>query len=194
METTETEPQERPDPDPSTRLRLDSRALRLGPRAVVAVVVVVLLAGGLLAWAPWGDDGPGEAAMATMRSRDAATRAATEALVTLNTSDPRQSRQTLDDWLRLSGGALHRDLGKERARIVRRMRRSGTSMTAKVLETAVSSVDPGAGRATVLGVVEINSTPRRGESTTSVRRFRVLMQHLGSTWRITYLETVKAPS
>lgn len=191
MDTTE-EPVEQVDPaDDPMRLNLDQRAIGVARRAVVTAVLVSAVVLGLLAWSPWTDDLTA-AELDTIQARDDAREAATEALVTFNTVDPSKSRETVDEWLRLSNGALHRDLGRRPAQIAAGMRRKGTSTTATVLETAVSTLDPSAGRATVLGVIEVRTTPRGGKPTVAVRRLRVLMQHIDSKWRITYLETVRS--
>lgn len=193
MDMTEAPPAERTDPveDPP-RLDLDQRALGLARRAVTAAVAATAVVLGLLAWSPWSGDDTTAAEKDAVHARDLATEAATEAVVILNTADPRKGEQTVDDWLEVSSGALHRDLARHPAQIAANIRRKGTATAATVLEPAVAALDPSAGRATVLGVIEVHTTPRHGKPTVAVRRLRVLMQHIHSEWRITYLETVSS--
>ena len=191
--TRETPPAEQVDPaeDPP-RLDFDPHTLGLARRTVTAAVVATAVVLGLLAWSPWSSSGMTEADSDAVRARDLAIEAAAEAAIALNTVDPQKSKQTVGDWLEVSSGALHRDLARHPAQIAADIRRKGTATATKVLETAVSALDPSAGRATVLSVIEVRTTPRDGKPTVAVRRLRMLMQHIDSAWRITYLETVSS--
>jgi Mce-associated membrane protein len=190
--TTEGPPASFSDPATTTNLRLDPGTVSATGRTMLVAVALIVALAGIFLWAPWSG-GADTAAERTMASRDSATKAATEALIAFNTVDPSRAKETVDGWIGLSGGALESKLKPSRTRAVQTMRRGGSS-AAKVLETAVSAVDDAAGLVTVLGVVEIRSTPPRGKTTTAISRFRVLMQRLGTTWRVTYLETVRTTS
>lgn len=154
-----------------------------------------MLLGGLVMWAPWDDSAAGDPAVAdAAHQRDAALAAASEALKAFNTIDHRHMDETVGNWLRLSGGALHRDLGRDRRRIITQAEATGADTTATVLKVAVSAFDSSAGEATVIGALRVQTDPQKGKSGSSLERFRVLVQHVGSTWKITYLEAVKAGS
>lgn len=190
MDTTETGTKAlASDVEPGLTLGLDRQTVTRTRRGVAALAAVILVAVGIAVWAPWSTHND-DAFQQAVRARDGATNAATTALVTLNTIDPARPEETVDAWLRVAGGALESKLQSSRAQAVKSMRR-GPAAEATVLETAVASLNATAGEATVLGVVEIRSTPRKGEPTTAVSRFRVLVQRLGTEWRITYLETVR---
>jgi Mce-associated membrane protein len=181
--------------NPSLGLSLDAATTRLAWQAAAVLAVLTVILAGLLVWAPWQDEPTTDRAAArSMTARDEAVDAATQALVTFNTIDHRHMKSTIDAWLELSGGALHRELTRDRSRITARAVRAASDTTAEVLQTAVAAFDAGAGTATVLGVVKVRTTPPRGKPTTNVARFRVLVQHLDSAWKITYLEGVRVSS
>jgi Mce-associated membrane protein len=180
------------DPAAPEKLQLDDQTVTATRRILVIAVGLLLVLGGLLVWSPWSSS-QDSAAQHLTTARDSATKAASDALIAFNTADPANAGATVDRWIGLSGGALESKLKRNRARAIQTVRRGGDS-TATILETAVSSIDDSAGVATVLSVVEIRSTPRGGKPSTDVSRFRVLMQRLGKTWRITYLETVRTTS
>lgn len=190
--TTEEAEGHAPDTTPAANLQIDGHAATLTRRFVLAALALALALGALAAWKPWSSD-KGSAEQRTVQARDGASEAASRALAALNTVDPHAAEQTVDGWIGRAGGALESKLKKGRTKAIRTMKRGG-STTATVLETAVSALDETAGMATILGVVEIRATPTSGKATTSVSRFRVLMQRLGTDWKITYLETVRTTS
>lgn len=175
-----------------SRLSLDGLRGR-GPRRLAAIVVAVALGAGALAWwAHWQDDaGDGDRAR-IVASREDALQAASGGMVAFNTVDHAHIRETVDGWLEVSAGALHREVRRDRATIVARARKARTDSSAEVLQTAVAGFDEDAGKATVLGVLTIRTAPSKGEATTRTSRFRVLVQRIDSAWKITYLETVGA--
>ncbi|RHW28508.1 hypothetical protein D0Z08_01130 [Nocardioides immobilis] len=147
-------------------------------------------------WAPWKPTSPpaGSASTAAAQARDEAAEAATDALLAFNTIDHARMDETIQRWLEVSGGELRQQVRKDRAGIRARAVRTAADTSATVLETAISSFDHGAGRATVLGVLEVRTQPARGEPTVRVVRFRVLVQHLGSAWKVTFLEALRVPA
>jgi hypothetical protein len=180
------------DPTPAANLQLDGPVVALTRRTALAALALVLAVGGVAIWAPWSGN-EASAERRTIQARNGASEAGSRALAALNTVDADAPEQTVDGWIGLAGGALESKLKQGRTKAIRTMKRGG-SRTATVLETAVSAMDETAGMATILGVVEIQATPPGGKATTSVSRFRVLMQRLGTDWKITYLETVRTTS
>lgn len=176
-------------------LSLDAATARRIWQGLAALVAIVALVSGLLVWAPWQDEPATDRATAkSMTARDGAVEAAAAALVAFNTIDHRHMKRTIDSWLSLTAGTLRRDLSRDRPRITARATKAASDTSAEVLQTALAAFDPGAGTATVLGVVKVRTTTARGKKTTNVARFRVLVQRLDSTWKITYLEGVRVSS
>lgn len=199
MSTTHTQPDEATDGSgPAEQVdppRLSLDGLRLpSPRVLAAgAVAIAVAAGGLLAWSPWDDgSGDGDRAARTVAAREAALDAATEGMLAFNTVDHDQVAATVDSWLEASGGALHREVRRDRSKIAARARKAATDSRAEVVRTAIAAFDAEAGTATVLGVLTIRTDPPRGKDRSRTSRFRVLVQRLDADWKLTYLETVGA--
>jgi Mce-associated membrane protein len=176
-------------------LSLDASTTRRAWQGLAAVLALAAIIGGLLVWAPWeGTRDLTREQARHMSARDEAVAAASAGLVALNTIDHGQMERTIDTWLGLTAGALRRDLTRDRARITKRAAKAGSDSSAETLQTAVAAFDPGAGTATILGVVSIRTTSAKGKTTTNVSRFRVLVQRLDSTWKLTYFEGVRVAS
>lgn len=180
---------------PSVRLTLALPAVPRWWRIVAVATVVAAGLGALVAWTPWQGSPPtGSTPTAATQARDEALDTATEALLAFNTIDHQRMDETIRHWLTVSGGDLHQDVRQDRAEIRKRAVRTRADTTARVIETAISSFDDGAGRATVLGVLEVRTQPADGKPTVRVVRFRVLVQHRGSDWKVTFLEALEVPS
>ena len=179
----------------SGALRIDASTTQRARRGLAAFVALAAIVGGLLIWAPW-DAAPDltRAQARNMSARDEAVAAASAGLVALNTIDHLQMDRTIDSWLALTAGALHRDLTRDRTKITKRAVKAGSDSSAETLQTAVAAFDPNAGTATILGVVSVSTTSAKGKATTNVSRFRVLVQRLDSTWKLTYFEGVRVAS
>lgn len=171
-------------------LRLPSPRARA---ALAGALSLAVAATAVVAWAPWADDSPLDAhAVRVIEDRNEALAAATAGMVTFNTVDHAQVRTTVDAWLEVSAGALHREVRRDRATIASRARRAATDSSAEVVRTAISSFDEEAGKATVLGVLTVRTDPPKGRTRTRTARLRVLVQRIDSTWKLTYLETMGA--
>lgn len=199
-EGTDRAPLPRTHEDDSGRLALGrltvARPAALRRWAIIAAATVVAAGlGALVAWAPWQAPPPaGPASTPAAQARDEALQTATDALLAFNTIDHERMDETIQHWLEVSGGELHQDVRHDRAAIRARAVRTAADTSASVIETAISSFDDAAGRATVLGVLEVRTQPAHGKATRREVRFRVLVQHIGSNWKVTFLEALEVPS
>ncbi|TDQ04894.1 hypothetical protein [Labedaea rhizosphaerae] len=98
-------------------------------------------------------------------ARDGAVAGASTAAPALTTADAADPEGTVDRMTRVATGPLLANLRTQRAHWVSQIRQSGMTATGEVLEVAPSAVDPAAGTATVLVLVEVttsvDSSPRQ---------------------------------
>jgi len=178
---------------------------RLGPPLVAALVLVVLAAG-FLVWSVVGlvsagsdvdrarqdvaaarerlDDLRKDDAIAVRTARDDALTAGSEAVAIMNTLDYRTVDADLDEWERVTTGALHDE-------IVSGREQSGQAVTAaksvtkpKVLFAAVTEVDEPAGTATVLVALRVNVETGGAEPTDKYMRLKGTLTRTGEEWKL----------
>jgi Mce-associated membrane protein len=129
-------------------------------------------------------------ATAIRTARDEALTAGREAVTTMNTLDYRTVEANLDEWERVSTGALHAELvsGREQSRSAVTAAKSVTK--ASVLSSGVTEVDEQAGTASVLVALRVNVVVGGAEPTDKYVRMRGTLSRTGGEWKLDSLEQV----
>ncbi|MEU3765990.1 hypothetical protein AB0E55_13110 [Amycolatopsis keratiniphila] len=136
-------------------------------------------------WDAVHDDGVARATV-----RDEALRVGRQSVAALTTLDYRQAEQGYQNWLNLSGGALHEELARDREGGLGRIGQAKTVTTGRVVDAAVTEVDSGGGTAEVVASVELEVRPEGGEAVTKHNRFRAGLTRTPDGWRVTSLGQV----
>jgi len=160
--------------------------------ALIALLVVGLLVSGWQGWrVATGDE---SVASSSASERDAALASAGDALVRFNTVDYRHMGATLDEWSKVSSGKLHASVLAGRKAVRREVTRARTMASARLLRSALTSFDGGAGTATIAAVLEIRTRTKGGDTKTRATRFAGLVQRTGGTWKLSAMQTMEASS
>ena len=143
----------------------------------VAALVVHLTAGG-------------SSAARLAQLRDEVLLDARQDVVVLNTLDYRSVEQGLRRWSAASTGTLHESLTKVGPATRQHIVSAHKVTTAKVLDAAVTYLDPNAGSASVIASVELHVATPGGPATVKRERLRAEMARVDGTWKVSSLEQV----
>ncbi|GAA3240931.1 hypothetical protein [Actinocorallia longicatena] len=149
-------------------------------RWIARILLVASLA--FLGWAGWtywqagGGDSPAD--------RAAALATGTRAVAVLNTLDHTSPQTSVDQWLAITSGPLHDQLGRDGAKA------STTSATGTVVAAALSSYDGGTRTARLIASVNVELTPAKGAPSVQRQRFEAQVTKVGSDWKLTSLTAV----
>jgi Mce-associated membrane protein len=181
----------------TTRTELDERTRRvLGG----VLVVLLVLAVGMSGWQGWrmASDRNESTSVAGTGDRDAAVKAAGDALLAFNSIDYRRIGPILDDWADLSSGKLHASVTAGRKAVRREVTRSRTVTSARIVRSALTSYDDSAGTASLVAVIAIRTKTAGGSASgwakTKYTRFAGLVQRSGSYWKLSAMQTMEAQS
>lgn len=153
--------------------------------------LLAVLATALAAWFgyTWWDAGRDDG-VARATVREEALQAGRQAVSALTSLDYRQAEQGYQNWLNLSGGALHDELASDRQGGLTRIGQAKTVTTGRVVDAAVTEVDSGGGTAEVIASVELEVRPEGGDAVTKHNRFRAALNRTPDGWRVTSLGQV----
>lgn len=170
----------------TTRAAL-GRPLPGGPlrTAILAVAVVAALAFAATGWfaVSWYRAEHGKSLSLGM-DRDNVVRDAQRSTLTLNTLDYRRVQDGLNLWEQSAAGSLLSQLRANRDTYVRAITDSAAVTTARVLDAAVASLNPGAGTAQALVGVDVTSQAEQGDPSCAHRRVRLDMVRVGNAWKV----------
>lgn len=171
--------------------RTDAASPRRRRAPVVLPAVLALLAAtaaGLAAtsWASAvGDEG-----LAIARARDAVLAQSRNRLVQMNTLDHRRAEECLDRWRQQVTGPLAEEVSRNREGNIEAVRQAGTTTTARVLDAAVTEVDPAAGRAGVIAALQVTVRAEEGEPVTKRSRVRAELTRAEGEWKLSGVHVV----
>ncbi|MFD3562199.1 nuclear transport factor 2 family protein [Streptomyces sp. NPDC058686] len=155
---------------------------------LVSALALVLVAGGVAAWAGWSWYGAAHddsAAYAT--SRDDVLEAGEQAVQNLNTLDHRRLDSGLDLWESSTTGDLHSQLVKGRDEFAAQVKTAKTVSTAKVLSGAVTELDQRAGRARVMVALRVTVRASGQKATDKDSRMLGELIRTGGRWKLSAL-------
>ncbi|HKN53655.1 MAG TPA: hypothetical protein VJX66_14220 [Amycolatopsis sp.] len=151
-------------------------------KPLIAGAVLAVLAAGWTGWSWWRaahDDG-----LARGRERDAVLAAAGPELVTLNTIDYRSAGADVDRWIAAAAGQYGHDLSGDRQLQIDRAVGTKTVSSASLVRAAVTEVDPGAGTARVLAVLDVRVSTGGGAVSPKLNRLTVDFVRGPDGWKV----------
>ncbi|RZQ63289.1 hypothetical protein EWH70_16310 [Amycolatopsis suaedae] len=154
------------------------------------LAVLAALAVAAAAWTGWSWwSASDDAELTVARERDAVVAAATEGLAVLNTMDHRRAQADVARWLEVTTGQLAKDLSGDRELHQRRATDTATVATATVNRTAVAELDPGAGTARLLAVVDVRLSTRGAPPADTRSRLDVQLNRTESGWKVSAVQS-----
>jgi Mce-associated membrane protein len=158
---------------------------------VATAVVLAVLAAMFAAWSGWSwyrasTAGPPPAA----QLRDQVLQAGEQAVQNFNTLDYRKVAAGLALWEQSSTGALHTEISTGRAQFERQIKQTKTITTARILDGALTALNPRAGTASIIVAVQITVTPASGSPVTKQSRLAGTLTKTSSGWKLSQLGQV----
>lgn len=172
----------------------ESMTTRPGPRrwlaepVVAAALVLAILAALFAAWSGWSwyrasTAGPPPDA----QLRDQALQAGEQAVQNFNTLDYRKVAAGLALWEQSSTGPLRAEISKGRAQFEQQIQQTKTITTARILDGALTALNPQAGTASIIVAVQITVTPASGSPVTKQSRLVGTLAKTASGWKLSQL-------
>lgn len=160
-----------------------------GMVAMGALAAVAVLVAAWFGWS-WWSTAHDEAAVRA-DDRDTVLAAAGDALAALNTVDYHDPAPAVDRWIQVTTGELGKTLSGDRQLQLDRARASKTVASARVNQAAVAALDPGAGTARVLVVLDVQLSTGGSPSAPSRARLNASLTRTGGGWKV---DSVQAAS
>ncbi|HET7247977.1 MAG TPA: hypothetical protein VFJ07_24430 [Streptosporangiaceae bacterium] len=158
---------------------------------VATALVLAVLAAGFAAWSGWSlyrasNAGP----PASAQLRDQVLQAGEQAVQNFNTLDYRSVAAGLALWEQSSTGALHNEISAGRSQFTRQIQQTKTVTTARILDGALTALNPKAGTASIMVAVQITVTPASGSPATKQSRLLGTLTRTSSGWKLSALGQV----
>jgi len=164
---------------------------RLSSPLAVTAGVLAVLAAVFAGWAGWSwysaaHDGPPAAA----QLRDQVLQAGEQAVQNFNTLDYRHVAAGLALWEQSSTGPLLSEIRAGSGQFTRQIEQTKTITTARILDGALTALNPRAGTASVIVAVQITVTPAHGSPATKQSRLIGTLTRTSSGWKLSQLGQV----
>jgi Mce-associated membrane protein len=160
-----------------------------GLAAMTALAAVSVLVAAWFGWSWWS------AAQATVvtrgQDRDTVLAAADDALTTLNTVDYHDPGAAVDRWIQVTTGELGKTLSGDRQLQLDRATASRTVASARVNQAAVAALNPDAGTARVIAVLDVQLSTNGAPSVPSRARLNASLTRTDAGWKV---DSVQAAS
>ncbi len=158
---------------------------------VATALALAVLAALFAAWSGWSvyrasNAGPPAAA----QLRDQVLQAGEQGVQNFNTLDYRHVAAGLALWEQSSTGPLHTEIVAGRAQFTRQIEQTKTVTTARILDAALTALNPRAGTASVIVAVQITVTPASGSPVTKQSRLLGTLARTPSGWKLSALGQV----
>jgi Mce-associated membrane protein len=174
----------------STTSKPGARRWLAGPLAATALVLAVLAAL-FAAWSGWSWYRASKAAPpASAQLRDQVLQAGEQAVQNFNTLDYRKVAAGLALWEQSSTGPLHAEIVAGRAQFTRQIEQTKTITTARILDGALTALNPHAGTASIMVAVQITVTPAGGPPATKQSRLLGTLARTPAGWKLSALGQV----
>lgn len=173
----------------SGRARVQGRP-RLGVLVASVLFAVSLVTAGFYG-VSWAIAAHSES-LAFATQRDEALRVGSQAVVNLHTLDRGNLERGLDLWERSTAGPLHQEISRSREEKLAELRKANATSRAEVLDAALTSLDPEAGKAQMIAVVKVTITPQDGKPVTQRARYQTALTREGDEWKLSALGPVQS--
>jgi len=155
---------------------------------VATALVLAVLAALFAAWSGWSwyrasTAGPPPDA----QLRDRVLQAGEQAVQNFNTLDYRKVAAGLALWEQSSTGPLHTEIIKGRTQFEQQIQQTKTITTARILDGALTALNPRAGTASIIVAVQITVTPANGSPVTKQSRLVGTLAKTASGWKLSQL-------
>jgi Mce-associated membrane protein len=160
----------------------------LAEPVVATALVLAVLAALFAAWSGWSwyrasTAGPPPDA----QLRDRVLQAGEQAVQNFNTLDYRKVAAGLALWEQSSTGPLHTEIIKGRTQFEQQIQQTKTITTARILDGALTALNPRAGTASIIVAVQITVTPANGSPVTKQSRLVGTLAKTASGWKLSQL-------
>jgi len=122
--------------------------------------------------------------------RDDALRAGEQAVLNFNTISYRSVGKDLNLWAQSSTGPLHRQIMTGRAAFEQQIRQARTVTTARILDAALTSLNPRARTARIIVALQLTVTPAGGTAVTKQSRLAGELTRTPAGWKLSQLGQV----
>jgi Mce-associated membrane protein len=119
--------------------------------------------------------------------RDEVLQAGEQAVQNFNTLDYRTVGKGLQLWEQSSTGTLHDQVTAGAAQFERQIKQAKTITSGKILDGALTSLNPAAGTATIIVAVQTTVTPPHGTPTVKQSRLAGRLTRTPSGWKLSSL-------
>jgi Mce-associated membrane protein len=124
---------------------------------------------------------------ALARTRDQVLESGQQAVINLNTLDYRNAAAGLQTWLASSTGDLHTQLAHALGTEVKLVQQEQHSTNARILDSAITALDPAGGTATAMFAVDITVTPAKGNPYSEYQAEVAQLAKTTSGWKLSGL-------
>src|SRR6516225_1898262 len=164
---------------------------RVSDPLVATALVLAILAAVFAAWSGWSwyrasNAGPPAGA----QLRDQVLQAGEQAVQNFNTLDYRKVAAGLALWEQSSTGPLHAEIIAGRSQFEHQIQLTKTVTTARILDGALTALNPRAGTASIMVAVQITVTPASGSPVTEQSRLLGTLTRTPSGWKLSALGQV----
>src|SRR5215470_2529956 len=158
---------------------------------VATALVLAILAALFAAWSGWSwhrasTAGPPPDA----QLRDQVLQAGEQVAQNFNTLDYRKVAAGLALWEQSSTGPLHAEIIAGRSQFTQQIQATKTVTTARILDGALTALNPRAGTASIMVAVQITVTPASGSPVTKQSRLLGTLTRTPSGWKLSALGQV----
>ena len=158
---------------------------------VATALALAVLAAVFAAWSGWSwYRASTAAAPADAQLRDQVLQAGEQAVQNFNTLDYRKVAAGLALWEQSSTGPLHTEISAGRTQFERQIQQTKTITTARILDGALTALNPRAGTASIIAAVQITVTPANGSPVTKQSRLVGTLAKTASGWKLSQLGQV----
>ncbi|WP_327091292.1 hypothetical protein OIE66_11810 [Nonomuraea sp. NBC_01738] len=161
------------------------RASRRLLQVLAGLVVVATLCAGWAGVSWYGAATDEGAALAQVR--DEALRAGAQAVQNMNTLSHTSVERDLGLWEDSTTAQLYQQIVQGRAKFAAEIAKARTTTTAKILDAALTELDPAAGTARVLVAVQITVIPATGEPAVKKSRLVGELTRTSGGWKLSAL-------
>ncbi|MPZ66327.1 MAG: hypothetical protein GEU83_12730 [Pseudonocardiaceae bacterium] len=168
--------------------RIPTEPLRM---AIVVTVVLAVLASLTAGWfgISWYRAAHDES-LDVAAARDVVLRESQQVAVNLNTLDYENVEPGLDRWIGASTGQLADEFRTNRESYADAITAARTKTEARVLDAAAAALDPTAGTARVLLIVDVTATREQGEPVVNRQRLQMEMSRTEQGWKASAIQPV----